>query len=176
VSTRDGHPHRSRPGRTPARTAPPAGCVTGLAERQESGAVDVDGLAELADDEATAVIPAVPGLGRRTAGTFLRQGLSRADVLPAGDIGIRRAVRRALGPGGDAQRRGRPPARPGPEPVPVLRRRAPVAVPRPLLTAAIRKARQSWSPSRSVSGVFPRSTVLAKSVVRLTGAHVALSS
>ncbi|MYS23121.1 DNA-3-methyladenine glycosylase II [Streptomyces sp. DvalAA-14] len=71
-----------------------AAYVTGLAERQLSGAIDLRGLDRLSDEEAMAALRALPGIGRWTAETFLLHGLRRPDVLPADDIGIRRAVRR----------------------------------------------------------------------------------
>jgi 3-methyladenine DNA glycosylase/8-oxoguanine DNA glycosylase len=47
------------------------------------------------DDEAVmATLTAVAGIGVWSAETFLVHNLHRPDVLPAGDLGIRRAVRR----------------------------------------------------------------------------------
>jgi len=63
-----------------------------LAQRIEDGDLVVDRLAELDDDEVSAALTAVKGLGRWTADMFLIFHLGRPDVLPVGDLGIRRAV------------------------------------------------------------------------------------
>jgi DNA-3-methyladenine glycosylase II len=63
-----------------------------LAERVEDGDLDLQGLAELDDEEVSAQLIAVKGLGRWTVDMFLIFHLGRADVLPVGDLGIRRAV------------------------------------------------------------------------------------
>ena len=68
-----------------------------LAERVEDGELDVDRLAELPDEEVSAQLTAVKGLGQWTADMFLIFHLGRPDVLPVGDLGIRRAVERAYG-------------------------------------------------------------------------------
>ncbi len=68
-----------------------------LAARVEHGELDVARLAELDDEEVTAALTAVKGLGRWTADMFLIFHLGRPDVLPVGDLGIRRAVERAYG-------------------------------------------------------------------------------
>ena len=47
------------------------------------------------DDEVEAELVAVKGLGQWTAHMFLMFHLQRPDVLPVGDLGIRRAVERA---------------------------------------------------------------------------------
>jgi DNA-3-methyladenine glycosylase II len=68
-----------------------------LAEHVESGALEIDRLTELSDDEVTAELVAVKGIGAWTADMFLMFTLGRPDVLAVGDLGIRRAVRRAYG-------------------------------------------------------------------------------
>jgi 3-methyladenine DNA glycosylase/8-oxoguanine DNA glycosylase len=57
----------------------------------------LDRLAELPDDEVAAQLVAVKGLGQWSADMFLIFHLGRPDVLPVGDLGIRRAVQRAYG-------------------------------------------------------------------------------
>jgi DNA-3-methyladenine glycosylase II len=69
--------------------------VLGLARDQRDGRIDVDGLAELSDAAAFAALTAVRGIGRWSAEMFLLLQLHRPDIVPAADIGIRRAVRRA---------------------------------------------------------------------------------
>jgi DNA-3-methyladenine glycosylase II len=66
-----------------------------LAEHVRSGALQLERLAELPDGEVAAQLTAVKGLGQWTADMFLIFHLRRPDVLPVGDLGIRRAVERA---------------------------------------------------------------------------------
>lgn len=68
-----------------------------LAERVEDGELELDRLVELPDGEVAAQLTAVKGVGRWTADMFLIFHLGRADVLPVGDLGVRRAVERAYG-------------------------------------------------------------------------------
>ena len=71
--------------------------MSGLAQMQLAGSVDVDGLDPLDDEQAIAALTAVRGIGRWSAEMFLVHQLHRPDVLPAGDLGIRRAVEAAWG-------------------------------------------------------------------------------
>jgi DNA-3-methyladenine glycosylase II len=66
-----------------------------LASHVLTGEVDFDSMHALSDEEVSARIPAVKGLGQWSADMFLMFHLSRPDVLPVGDLGIRRAVERA---------------------------------------------------------------------------------
>jgi DNA-3-methyladenine glycosylase II len=61
------------------------------------GELEVDRLQRLPDHEVTEQLTAVKGLGRWTADMFLMFHLKRPDILPVGDLGIRRAVERAYG-------------------------------------------------------------------------------
>jgi DNA-3-methyladenine glycosylase II len=63
-----------------------------LAEHVQSGALELDRLGELPDDEVTAELVAVRGLGVWSADMFLMFHLDRPDILPVGDLGIRRAI------------------------------------------------------------------------------------
>ncbi len=72
-----------------------AGYVDHLARLQLDGSLDIDGLDGLDDGQATAALTAVRGIGPWTAEMFLIDQLHRPDVLPAGDLGIRHAVRDA---------------------------------------------------------------------------------
>lgn len=71
--------------------------VHDLARHVESGELELDRLDELADEDVIAEITAVRGFGRWSAEMFLIFFLGRADVLPLGDLGIRRAVQLAYG-------------------------------------------------------------------------------
>ncbi len=66
-----------------------------LAEHVISGELELARLDELGDDEVTAELTAVKGLGMWSAQMFLMFHLERPDVLPVGDLGIRRAIERA---------------------------------------------------------------------------------
>jgi len=63
-----------------------------LAQHVEDGELDLEHLAELPDDEVQAQLTAVKGLGPWTVHMFQIFHLGRPDVLPVGDLGIRRAV------------------------------------------------------------------------------------
>ena len=65
-----------------------------LAEHIVSGELDLEGLHELADDEVVTQLVAVKGIGTWTAHMFLIFHLHRPDVLPVGDLEIRRCVQR----------------------------------------------------------------------------------
>ena len=62
-----------------------------------SGELELDRLTELPDDEVSEQLTAVKGLGQWTAHMFLIFHLRRPDVLPVGDLGVRRAVELAYG-------------------------------------------------------------------------------
>lgn len=68
-----------------------------LARRVIAGELDLAALQALPDEEVAERITAVKGLGRWSADMFLIFHLARPDVLPVGDLGIRRAVERAYG-------------------------------------------------------------------------------
>ena len=69
--------------------------VRDLARHVLRGELDLPRLRRLGDDEVREVITAVRGLGPWTADMFLIFHLRRPDVLPVGDLGLRRAVERA---------------------------------------------------------------------------------
>ena len=71
--------------------------VRDLAAHVESGELELDRLGELSDDEVIAEITAVRGFGVWSAHMFLMFFLERPDVLPVGDLGIRRGVQLAYG-------------------------------------------------------------------------------
>jgi DNA-3-methyladenine glycosylase II len=63
-----------------------------LAQHVEDGRLELERLPELSDEEVSAQLTAIKGLGQWTADMFLMFHLRRPDVLPVGDQGIRRAV------------------------------------------------------------------------------------
>ncbi|MFJ9098138.1 DNA-3-methyladenine glycosylase family protein [Streptomyces sp. NPDC102405] len=66
-----------------------------LARRQAQGAIDLENMTDVDDAAALADLTAVRGVGLWSAQLILVHQLKRPDVLPAGDIGIRRAIERA---------------------------------------------------------------------------------
>jgi DNA-3-methyladenine glycosylase II len=68
-----------------------------LAEHVISGELELERLDSLSDEDVIAELVAVKGLGLWTAQMFLMFHLGRPDVLPVGDLGIRRAIERAYG-------------------------------------------------------------------------------
>jgi DNA-3-methyladenine glycosylase II len=73
------------------------GFLRSLAEHVVSGELELDLLHALPDEEVIAELVAVKGLGLWSAQMFLMFHLERPDVLPVGDLGIRRAIERAYG-------------------------------------------------------------------------------
>jgi DNA-3-methyladenine glycosylase II len=71
------------------------GYLRDLAYRVHHGELELAILHELPDEEVSARITAVKGLGQWSADMFLMFHLRRPDVLPVGDLGIRRAVEKA---------------------------------------------------------------------------------
>lgn len=63
-----------------------------LAEHVVGGELELKKLDQLPDDEVIAELVAVKGIGIWTAHMFLMFHLSREDVLPTGDLGIRKAI------------------------------------------------------------------------------------
>ena len=63
-----------------------------LAQHVEEGTLELERLPELPDEEVTAQLTAIKGLGQWTADMFLMFHLGRPDILPVGDQGIRRAA------------------------------------------------------------------------------------
>lgn len=64
-----------------------------LAEHVLDGSLELDRLPELPDDQVIAELTAVKGIGVWSAHMFLMFHLHRPDILPVGDLGIRRAVK-----------------------------------------------------------------------------------
>ncbi len=66
--------------------------VRDLAAHVVGGELELERLGELSDEEVIAEITAVRGFGLWSAQVFCMFFLQRPDVLPTGDLGIRRAV------------------------------------------------------------------------------------
>jgi DNA-3-methyladenine glycosylase II len=63
-----------------------------LARHVEDGSLQLERLDTLADDEVIRELTAVKGIGPWSAQVFLMFHLNRPDVLPVGDLGIRKAM------------------------------------------------------------------------------------
>jgi len=68
-----------------------------LARHVVDGELELDRLGDLSDEEVAEQLTAVKGLGQWTADMFLIFHLGRQDVLPVGDLGVRRAAQLAYG-------------------------------------------------------------------------------
>jgi DNA-3-methyladenine glycosylase II len=71
--------------------------IRDLAQHVEDGSLHLASLDDMSDEAVIAELTAVKGLGEWTAHMFLMFHLHRPDVLPVGDLGIRRAVERHYG-------------------------------------------------------------------------------
>lgn len=68
-----------------------------LAEHVLDGSLALDALSTLPDAEVVAALTAVKGIGQWSADMFLIFHLNRPDVLPVGDLGIRKAFHAVYG-------------------------------------------------------------------------------
>lgn len=73
------------------------GYLRDLSEKVISGALPLDEVDRMNDDELIAHLVQVKGIGRWTAQMFLMFRLGRRNVLPELDLGIQNAIRRAYG-------------------------------------------------------------------------------
>jgi DNA-3-methyladenine glycosylase II len=71
------------------------GYLRSLAEHVISGELELERLDDLSDEDVILELTAVKGLGVWSAQMFLMFHLERPDVLPVGDLGVRRAIERA---------------------------------------------------------------------------------
>lgn len=72
-----------------------------LAEAARDGRLDAARLRRLADEKVIEELIALKGIGRWTAEMFLMFHLQRPDVLPLGDLGLRRAIGLCYAEGGE---------------------------------------------------------------------------
>lgn len=68
----------------------------GIAQALLDGALDLEALAGLPDDEARAALCALDGIGPWTADVYLLRCLNRPDVWPAGDLALQIAAQELL--------------------------------------------------------------------------------
>jgi DNA-3-methyladenine glycosylase II len=74
-----------------------AAYIAGLAEAVAGGALDLNDLSRVPEDEAMARLTALKGVGRWTAEIYLLFGLNRPDVFPSGDLALQIAAQRLIG-------------------------------------------------------------------------------
>ncbi len=72
-----------------------AGYLRDLSEKVGSGAVPLDTIDALDDEEVITALTRIKGIGRWTSEMFLIFRLQRPDVLPLGDVGIVNAMQKA---------------------------------------------------------------------------------
>jgi DNA-3-methyladenine glycosylase II len=73
------------------------GYLHDLAEKVASGAVRLDRIGRLPDEQVIEQLTQVKGVGRWTAQMFLIFSLGRPDVFPHDDLGVRSAIKRLYG-------------------------------------------------------------------------------
>jgi len=71
--------------------------VKDLATKAEDGVIRFSRLSRMSDEEVIEMLTPVKGIGVWTVHMFLIFSLGRMDVLPVGDLGIRRAIERLYG-------------------------------------------------------------------------------
>jgi DNA-3-methyladenine glycosylase II len=71
--------------------------VLEIAECAAAGGLHSAAFDALSDEQAIERLTQIPGVGRWTAEIVVMRGLGRADVFPAGDLGLMVAAHRALG-------------------------------------------------------------------------------
>jgi DNA-3-methyladenine glycosylase II len=74
-----------------------AASLRDLSAKVLSGALNLDALSTMTDEEVITNLVQVRGIGRWSAEMFLMFRLHRPDVLPVGDLGIVNAIRRVYG-------------------------------------------------------------------------------
>lgn len=68
--------------------------IKDLSKRIDSGELKLNSMKKLQDDQIVEELTKVKGIGRWTAEMFLIFSLGRLDVLPVGDLGLRKGVQR----------------------------------------------------------------------------------
>ncbi len=69
------------------------GYIKGAAERVVAGELDLEGLADLPDDEVCRRLSALPGIGVWTAEMLMTFSMQRPDIMSYGDLAIQRGLR-----------------------------------------------------------------------------------
>ncbi len=66
--------------------------VKDLAEHVLDGRLDLDHIATIPNEQVIDQLTAVKGIGEWSAHMFMMFGLGRLDILPVGDLGVRKAI------------------------------------------------------------------------------------
>jgi len=70
------------------------GYVKDLAQHIIDGRLDLDHIATMPNEQLIEQLTAVKGIGEWSAHMFMMFGLGRLDILPTGDLGIRKAIQK----------------------------------------------------------------------------------
>ena len=73
------------------------GYVKDLAQHILDGRLDLDHVATMPNEQLIEQLTAVKGIGEWSAHMFMMFGLGRLDILPTGDLGIRKAIQNLYG-------------------------------------------------------------------------------
>jgi DNA-3-methyladenine glycosylase II len=76
--------------------------IRGLARQVRCGDLLLDELQHLEDEAVSEKLMTLPGIGRWTADMFLMFSLGRLDVLPIGDLALRKSIQQLYGLSGNA--------------------------------------------------------------------------
>lgn len=71
--------------------------IQSLATAEATGALVLDGLPELSDEDAVAAITNIKGFGEWSAHMYLMFSLGRPDIWPVGDLAVREGFKRIQG-------------------------------------------------------------------------------
>jgi DNA-3-methyladenine glycosylase II len=71
--------------------------IKDLAAKTEDGTLKLSRIARMRDEEIIEMLTTVKGIGVWTAHMFMIFSLGRLNVLPVGDLGVRKAIERAYG-------------------------------------------------------------------------------
>ncbi len=68
-------------------------CIKEVSKRIKDGRLKLDHTSKMPDDIVIDMLTEIKGIGRWTAEIFLIFGLGRKDVLPVGDLGLRKGIK-----------------------------------------------------------------------------------
>ena len=74
-----------------------------LAKHVRGGGLSLEDIHQLDDDNVSELLMSQPGVGRWTADMFLMFSLGRLDVLPVGDLALRKSIRQLYNLSEDAE-------------------------------------------------------------------------
>jgi len=76
---------------------PKVGYMKDLAQHIIDGRLDLNHVSTMPNDQLIEQLTAVKGIGEWSAHMFMMFGLGRLDILPVGDLGIRKAIQKLYG-------------------------------------------------------------------------------